>query len=79
MPATIDLQQSPHVQLSELVNSAKLNGEVQVLDGSSIVARLLPVRPTPPKRYHRKAGSARGQFVVPDDFKAPLEDFKDYM
>lgn len=27
----------------------------------------------------RVPGSAKGKLVVPDDFDAPLEDFRDYM
>ena len=30
-------------------------------------------------RKKRKAGSAKGMFVMADDFDAPLEDFAEYM
>ena len=30
-------------------------------------------------RRMRVPGSAKGQFTVPDDFDAPLDDFRDYM
>ena len=30
-------------------------------------------------RQGRKAGSARGKFIMADDFDAPLEDFAEYM
>lgn len=33
--------------------------------------------PTPPRKK-RKAGSAKGMFVMSDDFDAPLEDFAEY-
>lgn len=31
------------------------------------------------KPRRRKAGSAKGKFVMADDFNAPLEDFAEYM
>ncbi len=31
------------------------------------------------KPRQRKAGSAKGKFVMADDFDAPLEDFAEYM
>ncbi|MCL1837140.1 MAG: DUF2281 domain-containing protein [Treponema sp.] len=31
-----------------------------------------------PKK-ERRFGCAKGQFMIADDFDAPLEDFKDYM
>lgn len=34
--------------------------------------------PAPPRKK-RKAGSAKGKFVMSDDFDAPLEDFAEYM
>jgi prevent-host-death family protein len=45
------------------------------------VARLLPMQEhaTVPLLGPRKAGSARGLFTVPDDFDAPLVDFRDYL
>ena len=30
-------------------------------------------------RKKRQAGSAKGKFVMADDFEAPLEDFAEYM
>jgi len=32
-----------------------------------------------PLKTHRKAGSARGLFIMSDDFDEPLEDFQEYM
>jgi antitoxin (DNA-binding transcriptional repressor) of toxin-antitoxin stability system len=40
------------------------------------VARLIPPVEAAPGRV---PGSAKGLFVVPDDFDAPLEDFREYM
>ncbi|MDQ2687291.1 MAG: DUF2281 domain-containing protein [Armatimonadota bacterium] len=33
----------------------------------------------PQSKPYRRAGSAEGLFVIPDDFDEPLEDFKEYM
>ncbi len=34
---------------------------------------------TPKKKITRKAGSAKGMFVMSPDFDEPLDDFKEYM
>lgn len=36
-------------------------------------------KPDPKPKPYRRAGSAQGLFDIPDDFDAPLEDFKEYM
>lgn len=63
--------------LTEVVEHAIRSGEEVVLtrEGEA-VAKIVPLgRPRPARRF----GSARGQIAVPDDFDAPLEDFRDYM
>jgi antitoxin (DNA-binding transcriptional repressor) of toxin-antitoxin stability system len=72
----IDLNHAPP-QLAELVDHAARSGEEVVLTrGGEAVAKIVPlVRPRPVRRF----GSARGQVTVPDDFDAPLDDFRDYM
>jgi len=35
--------------------------------------------PVVPKNQPRKAGSAKGQFIMADDFDDPLSDFADYI
>ncbi len=37
------------------------------------------VEEKPTKRRKRKAGSAKGEIIMADDFEAPLEDFAEYM
>lgn len=72
----VDLNQA-RTQLPELVEHAARSGEEVVLtrEGEA-VAKIVPlVRTRPPRRF----GSARGQLSVPDDFDAPLDDFRDYM
>lgn len=77
MPATIELQTIPAPQLAELVKDAAQNGEITLTDGGKEVAKIVPV--VERVRRKRKAGSAKDWLTVPDDFKAPLEEFRDYM
>jgi prevent-host-death family protein len=60
-------------QLSELVEAAEHGDEVVLTKDGEPLARVVPLR------RGRKAGSARGLFIVPDDFDEPLDDFRDYM
>lgn len=72
----VDLNQA-QTQLTELVDHAAQSGEEVVLtrEGEA-VAKIVPlVRSRPARRF----GSARGQVTVPDDFDAPLDDFREYM
>lgn len=71
----VDLQQAP-AQLSELVDEAARTGEVILTRSGQPVAKIVPFTPDRPRRTF---GSARGLITVPDDFDAPLEDFRDYM
>jgi antitoxin (DNA-binding transcriptional repressor) of toxin-antitoxin stability system len=70
-----------HAQLADALAAVEQGEEVVLIKDGEPVARLVPVEapalqaPLGP----RKAGSARGQFTVPDDFDEPLEDFRDYM
>ena len=63
-------------QLDDLVEAA-LHGETVLIqrDDEQIV-QLVPV---PIGKKPRKAGSARNQIVMAEDFDAPLPDFGEYM
>jgi prevent-host-death family protein len=63
-------------QLADLVREAGQGGEVLLTEDGRPVARLFAVSENVPDR---QPGSAKGLFTVPDDFDAPLEDFRDYM
>jgi prevent-host-death family protein len=63
-------------QLTNLVREAGQGGEVLLTEDGRPVARLVAVSESVPAR---QPGSAKGLFTVPDDFNAPLEDFRDYM
>jgi prevent-host-death family protein len=63
-------------QLAKLIQQVGRGVEVVITSAGQPIARLLPVEKALPDRV---PGSAKGLFVVPDDFDAPLEDFREYM
>jgi len=62
-------------RLTELVDQAARSGDEVILtrEGEAI-AKLVPLAS---RRTKRRFGSARGQLTVPDDFDAPLDDFRE--
>jgi prevent-host-death family protein len=56
-------------RLSQLLKRVALGEEVIIAKAGKPVAKLVPINPVPKKRI---LGSAKGEFVVPDDFNAPL-------
>jgi prevent-host-death family protein len=71
-----ELEHAPD-QLKKLVDEVATSGEVVLTREGKPVARLVP--PTEETVTERIPGSAKGLFVVPDDFDEPLDDFRDYM
>lgn len=57
--------------LSRLLDQALDGEEVIIMRAGRHLVRLTPVETAPTRR---KLGSAKGEFVVPDDFDAPLPD-----
>ena len=57
--------------LSRLLEQALAGEEVIIMRSGRPLVRLTPVESAP---MHRKLGTAKGVFVVPDDFDAPLPD-----
>jgi prevent-host-death family protein len=55
--------------LSKLLERVALGEEVIIAKAGKPVAKLVPI---PSERPRFKLGSARGEFVVPDDFNDPL-------
>jgi prevent-host-death family protein len=55
--------------LSRLLERVALGEEVIIARAGKPVARLVRIKPA---RKRRTLGSARGDFVVPDDFNDPL-------
>ncbi len=57
--------------LSRLLEQAMAGDEIIIMKSGKRLVRLVPVDGAP---VSRKLGSAKGDFVVPDDFDAPLAD-----
>lgn len=68
---SIDEAQS---RLPELFESAADGNDVVITRADGAAVRLVPVEVHGKPRF----GSARGMFVMSDDFDAPLEDFEPY-
>jgi len=56
-------------QLSRLLERVALGEEVVIAKAGTPVAKLVPIGT---KQKKRIVGSAKGEFVVPDDFNDPL-------
>ena len=84
--STVSLQEA-QANLAELVHRLSPGDGVTITEDDRPVARLIvpfvaptyPIRPRPPVTGVPKAGSCEGLFVVPDDFKEPLEEMREYM
>jgi prevent-host-death family protein len=81
--STITLQEA-QANLADLVHRLAPGETVTITENDQPVARLIPVpivrqRPRPPITGVPEAGSCEGMFVVPDDFKEPLEEMREYM
>lgn len=63
--------------LDELLSDAHKGKTIVITAKNGCAVKLVPT-PTRAKKP-RKAGSARGQVWMSDDFDDPLEDFADYM
>lgn len=66
-------------QLPDLLAAAEAGESVEILAPSGHIFRLTAVRTRPPVTGVPKAGSCQGLFVVPQDFKAPLDELGEYM
>ncbi len=84
---TITLQNA-QTSLADLVHGLAPGKEVTITENDRPVARLVPVSAAelPPTTLispnwpgYPYAGSCEGLFVVPDDFKEPLEEIRECM
>lgn len=66
-------------RLPELVSAVTSGEEVTLTRNGHPVAKLVAVPPSASPQALRPLDTAKGLIVVPDDFKAPLEDFAVYM
>jgi len=57
--------------LSRLLEHAMAGEEVIIMRAGRPLVRLMPVEHAP---HARKLGTAKGDFIVPDDFDAPLPE-----
>lgn len=72
---TVELEQA-EMHLADLVREACTGSEVVITQDGRPIAKLVAVTETPP---NREPGTAKGLFTVPDDFDAPVDDFREYV
>jgi len=65
-------------RLPNLLAAAEAGESVEIEGPSGRIFQLKPTRPRPPVTGKPKAGRWRGQLVVPDDFKEPLDEPRAY-
>ncbi len=83
---TITIQEA-QANLTELIHRLAPGDAVTITENDRPVARLIPApvvrqcppRPRPPVTGVPKAGQYEGRLVVPDDFKEPLDEMREYM
>ena len=83
---TITLEEA-RANLADLVHRLAPGEGVTITEGDRPVARLIvplitpnhPPRPRPPVTGVPKAGSCEGLVVVPDDFKEPPAEIREFM
>ena len=83
---TITLEHA-QATLAELVHRLTPGEGVTITENGQPVARLIPVplvrqrppRPRPPVTGVPKAGQYEGRLVVPEDFKEPMDEMREYM
>ena len=73
--AVVEAQQ----RLPELLNAVEAGEDVEIRAENGRTYRLAPSRRRPPVTGLPNAGSCKGLFVVPADFKEPLEELREYM
>lgn len=63
-------------QLEVLLQTAIAGEDVVITEDSKPLLKLSRIENTAPRR---KAGSAKGQIVISDDFDQPLDEFREYL
>lgn len=85
--STITLQDA-QAGLADLVHGLNSGEVVTITENDRPVAQLSPVpmivprnplRPRPPVTGVPKVGQYEGRLIVPDNFKEPLEEMREYM
>ena len=77
---TIVTSREAEIQFAQLLQSVSHGEEVIITENSFPIVKMISIskEEISPKRP-RKFGSAKGLFIMADDFDAPLEDWKEYM
>jgi len=71
----VSVEKTSSVQLPDLIDSV-INGEEVVFTQNNLpIAKLVAIRQEKPRPQF---GSAKGLFVMAEDFNEPLEDFDEY-
>jgi len=79
MTATVNIHEAK-THLTELIERVRLGEEIVIAEAGEPLARLVPEKSQTPRqpggarREPRRPGSAKGQFVIHDDFDDPLPD-----
>jgi antitoxin (DNA-binding transcriptional repressor) of toxin-antitoxin stability system len=84
--STITLHEAQS-RLVELMHGLSPGEVLTITENDRPVARLVPIplvrqrppRPRPPVTVLPKAGQYEGRLIVPDDFKEPLDEMREYM
>jgi len=71
----VSVEKTSTIQLPDLIDSVIKGEEVVFTQNNLPVAKLVAVRQAKPRPQF---GSAKGLFVIADDFNEPLEDFDEY-
>jgi antitoxin (DNA-binding transcriptional repressor) of toxin-antitoxin stability system len=66
-------------RLPDLLDAVEAGESVEIRAEHGGIFWLTSERPRPPVTGVPKAGSCKGLFVVPADFKEPLEELREYM
>lgn len=71
----VSVEKTPTIQLPDLIDSVLSGEEVIFTQNNLPIAKLVAVRQEKPRPQF---GSAKGLFVMAEDFNEPLEDFDEY-
>jgi prevent-host-death family protein len=63
-------------KFQEIVLQAEQGDEIIITKNNKPIVKISSLQE---KKFHRKAGSAKGMIKISADFNEPLEEFKEYM
>lgn len=71
----LNIEKTSTIPLPELIDSVVNGDEIVFTENDQPVAKLVAVRQ---EKSQPQFGSAKGLFILADDFDEPLEDFDEY-